>query len=60
MSDTDSLSSETIRSIDDIKTLLEQTPGWVEKGCIVKIAIKDLFSPVTAEQKKTLTTFTTL
>ena len=51
MSDTDSLSSETIRSIDDIKTILEQTPRWFEKGCIVKIAIKDLFLPVTAEQK---------
>ena len=52
MSDTDSLSSETIRSIADIQSVLEQTPRRVEKGCIVKIAVKDIFSPVTAEQKK--------
>ena len=51
MSDTDSLSTDTLCTAEEVITLLEDIICRVEKGCIVKIAIEDLFSPVTVEQK---------
>ena len=52
MSDIKSMDSDTLRTVEEIKTVLEGTARRVEKGCIVKIHIEDLFDSVTAEQRK--------